>query len=423
LSREPAEKSEKKDQRPVCFVVMGFGKKTDYETGLTFDLDQTYESIIRPAAEDLGLRPIRADEFTRSAVIDVEMYEMLLRADVVVADISTGNVNAVYELGVRHALRPNTTVIMKENQGRLHFDLNHVNTFQYKHLGEDIGVKEAARARKALSELIEGALASRTPDSPVYTYLPRLQKPQMSDADYADLLDEAEEGQERLSSFLRAGEAAFRESKMEDAVAAYTSAAAMKPDEPFIVQQLALATYKSKNPSDLEALMTAMQIMAKLDPDNSNDPETLGLSGAIRKRLWIRTEDTVQLDLAIKYYSRGFEVRRDYYNGENAALCYDIRAEIQPDAAEQQFDRMCAYKIRLALVDILNGIISDESFPERSDGVWVYATLANCMFALDREAEAEVYEKSFFSTNPAQWVIDTYQDSKKLALSVVRHHR
>ena len=41
-------------------------------------------------------------------MIDTRMYEMLLRADLVIADISTGNVNAVYELGVRHALKPST---------------------------------------------------------------------------------------------------------------------------------------------------------------------------------------------------------------------------------------------------------------------------------------------------------------------------
>jgi hypothetical protein len=41
--------------------------------------------------------------------IDKHMYEMLMNADVV-ADLSTTNPNAIYELGVRHALRPHTTV-------------------------------------------------------------------------------------------------------------------------------------------------------------------------------------------------------------------------------------------------------------------------------------------------------------------------
>jgi hypothetical protein len=138
------------DKRKLCFVVMGFGKKTDFETGRTLDLDATYDAIIRPAVEKTGLRCIRADEVMHSGIIDTEMYEMLLRADLVIADISTGNVNAVYELGVRHALRPNSTIIMKEDKGRLYFDLNHSSTFQYQHLGEDIGAREAARASREL---------------------------------------------------------------------------------------------------------------------------------------------------------------------------------------------------------------------------------------------------------------------------------
>ncbi len=39
------------DDRKLCFVIMGFGKKTDFESGRTLDLDATYEAIIRPAVD------------------------------------------------------------------------------------------------------------------------------------------------------------------------------------------------------------------------------------------------------------------------------------------------------------------------------------------------------------------------------------
>lgn len=154
------------DQRKICFVVMGFGKKTDYESGRTLDLDASYEAIIQPAVEAAGLRCIRADEIMHSGLIDLPMYEMLLRADLVIADISTGNVNAVYELGVRHALRPRATIIMKEAAGKLSFDLNHISTLHYEHLGADIGNREAHRARQALQKLIAQVMASKSRTAP-----------------------------------------------------------------------------------------------------------------------------------------------------------------------------------------------------------------------------------------------------------------
>src|ERR1700679_1433194 len=54
----------------------------------------------------------------RSGNINVPMYERLLNADLVVADVSTNNCNAFYELGVRHALRPYTTITGRLFLGR-----------------------------------------------------------------------------------------------------------------------------------------------------------------------------------------------------------------------------------------------------------------------------------------------------------------
>ena len=57
--------------KKTCFVVMGFGKKTDHRQGKTFDLDKTYRTIIKPAVEAAGLECIRADEIQHTGVIDV----------------------------------------------------------------------------------------------------------------------------------------------------------------------------------------------------------------------------------------------------------------------------------------------------------------------------------------------------------------
>lgn len=403
------------DTRKLCFVVMGFGKKTDFETGRTLDLDATYEAIVEPSAKALDLRCIRADEIMHSGVIDTAMYEMLLRADLVIADISTGNVNAVYELGVRHALRPNSTIIMMESEGSLHFDLNHVATFKYEHMGQDIGSREAARAQRELTALISAVLVADRPDSPVYTFLPALQQPKLTEEEFAELVDETEAAQEQLSGYLEAGEEAGKADNYDVAAAAFAKAAEMKPDDPYIIQQLALWTYKSALPSPLDALITGLRLIEPLRPDRSNDPETLGIAGAMRKRLWLLTKDRVQLDTAIRYYGRGFEVRRDYYNGENLATCYDFRADKQMDPAEAQFDRMSAQKIRQALVEILLEIRASSNFDQRSDRHWILATLANCSYGLGKEAVGNEFETAFFEESPADWERQTYLSGKAAA--------
>lgn len=400
------------ESQKVCFVVMGFGKKTDYESGRTLDLDATYEAIIKPAVEATNMRCIRADEVIHSGLIDAPMYEMLLRADLVVADISTGNANAVYELGVRHALRPKSTIIMKESKGRLYFDLNHVNTFQYEHLGEDIGAREASRAKRDLELLIKQAVTSALPDSPVYSFIPDLRQPILSTEQYQDLLDETEDFQDRLSGLIQAGAGFLKNSSFDEAVKVFGSANKMKPNDPYIIQQLTLATYKSRKPSEISALISALVVIDQLSPSDSNDPETLGITGAIHKRLWLATNDPVQLDLAIQHYGRGFEIRRDYYNGENLALCHDFRSSLHKDSDEAIYDRVSAQKARKSIIHALADLVGSPSFEDRSDKMWIFASLANCCFAVMDDESGTKYEKLFFSENPAAWEVETYQTSK-----------
>ena len=402
---------------PLCFVIMGFGLKTDFETGRTLDLNATYEAIIEPAVTEAGLRCVRADEIVHSGVIDAIMYDTLYRADLVVADISTGNVNAVYELGVRHALRPYSTIIMKEKEGRLHFDLDHVNTFQYQHLGEDIGAREAVRAKKALLGLIQSVMAAKSTDSPVYQGLPKLNQPRFSDEEIEKFVVDTEAHEQRLSTQIKAGKQASADSRHVDAADAYKIAHKLSPDEPFLVQQWALAVYKSKSPNEEVALLKGLEIIKTLQPDKSNDPETLGITGAIYKRLWLLKQDREALSKAIAYYRRGFEIRRDYYNGENLATCLDFRAKIQTDPSEENYDRMTASKVRESLVAILTEAVEAESFKDRQDRKWVFATLANCRFALGDLTNGGHYEELFRSERPTDWEIETYEAGKMAVLN------
>src|SRR5215204_95892 len=130
-----------------CFVVMGFGVKTDFATGRKLDLDKSYRLLIKPVVEEKGIECVRADEIRHSGTIDVPMYRELLFADIVIADLSTANMNSLYELGVRHALKPRTTIVISENKLPYPFDLNHVAITKYTHLGDAIDFDEVVRFR------------------------------------------------------------------------------------------------------------------------------------------------------------------------------------------------------------------------------------------------------------------------------------
>ncbi|MGV7197683.1 tetratricopeptide repeat-containing protein [Xanthomonas axonopodis] len=402
----------------VCFVIMGFGKKTDYPSGRTLDLDATYTEIIKPAIEAAGLKCIRADEIVHSGVIDVRMYELLLRADLVVADISTGNQNAIYELGVRHALRPYSTIIMMENGGSFYFDLNHTSTLTYRHLGEDIGVREAKRVQSSLQRLAESALADPRADSPVYTHLPNLRTPVLTEEQVEEIVIESEKAEIAYFSAHDDINLQIKNGNFVKASESIREVLTLRPREPFLLQQLALSIYKSKHPSEILSLLEAWALISELKPIHSNDPETLGIAGSIQKRMWNLTKDAECLKLASELYGRGFDVRRDYYTGENHALCLNLLASQTPDDEESTYYRIDARKVREKLKVILNEIVEDPDFLERTDIRWVYASYANTLFGLGDHHNAQKYEKLFYerATSAAAWEVESYQEGKSLLL-------
>ena len=158
---------------------MGYGQKTDYKQGITFDLDKTYQNLIKPVCKTLKMKCFRANDVAINGSIDKPMYDWIYQADIVIADISTLNANALYELGVRHALRPFSTIVIAEKKVDPPFDVDHTVINFYEHLGKDIGVTEAQRFKKELKKKMKVILNKPTVDSPVYTYLPKLIEPKM----------------------------------------------------------------------------------------------------------------------------------------------------------------------------------------------------------------------------------------------------
>src|SRR5687768_3432700 len=107
---------------PLCFVIMPFGIKKDAE-GNEVNFDKVYQSLIKPAITNAEMEPIRADEETVNGIIHKPMYERLILCDYAVADLTTANANVFYELGVRHTVKPFTTISIFASNTRLPFDV------------------------------------------------------------------------------------------------------------------------------------------------------------------------------------------------------------------------------------------------------------------------------------------------------------
>ena len=92
------------EAKPHAFVVMPFGKKEGFD-GTIIDFNAVYQDLIKPALVEAGFEPFRADEQTTTGDILTDMFQELLLADIVIADLSMDNANVFYELGVRHSFR------------------------------------------------------------------------------------------------------------------------------------------------------------------------------------------------------------------------------------------------------------------------------------------------------------------------------
>src|SRR6516162_2590001 len=116
--------------KPLCFVLMPFGRKPDAD-GRIIDFDAVYEQFIKPAIEAAELESIRADEERVGGIIHKPMFERLILCEFAVADLTTANANVFYELGVRHAVRPASTVLLFSGNSRLPFDVDLLRALPY----------------------------------------------------------------------------------------------------------------------------------------------------------------------------------------------------------------------------------------------------------------------------------------------------
>jgi predicted nucleotide-binding protein len=135
----------------TCFVSVPFGRKPRWD-GFVQDFDAVYREGIKPALEELGYTPRRADELGGSAVIHKAQWAAVMNSEAMIADVTGTNPNVLYELGLRHAVNPSPTVVIFSD--RLPYDLTGIYAVHYDFAGEAPTADEAVALQGKIKEAL-----------------------------------------------------------------------------------------------------------------------------------------------------------------------------------------------------------------------------------------------------------------------------
>ncbi len=191
---------------------------------------------------------------------------------------------------------------------------------------------------------------------------------------------------------------------------------ALQDNLPTIISRQALCTYKLKKPNELEALINGNTFLEALNPKQSLDTEVIGLSGAINKRLFEITDETLYLDSAIAFYEKGFHLKQDYYNGINAAFTlYQKAVILKTQNQEWEDEKLKADYLRNSVLAIATKLESQAEFLKSKDAIWVLLTIAEAYHYMKNKDKMEEYEgkaKNLAEEIKDKFAIGSYEEQK-----------
>jgi hypothetical protein len=379
--------------KPLCFVLMPFGKKLD-ASGKLIDFDVIYREIISPGIKNAGMEPLRADQEIGGGIIHKPMYERLILCEYAVADLTTANANVFYELGLRHAVRAWRTVQIFAQGDRLPFDVGLLRALPYSLNDAGKPKKPVADARALTAKLKEAIKAvARHPkgmiDSPIYQLVEDYPDVNHEKTDvFRDLVEYSKKIKDRLAK--------AREKGIKDIKKIEKDLGNLKTAEAGVLIDLFLS-YRAvegwremidlfrKMPAPLAATVMAREqfafalnragrgkeaekVLLDLIKERGTSSETQGLLGRVYKDRWEsalskgkKLEAKALLDDAIDAYAKGFEADwRDAYPGINAVTLMELKEP--PDPRREKLLPLVFYAV-------------ERHMAQGTPDYWDYATL------------------------------------------------
>lgn len=138
----------------LCFVIMPFKE----------DLNAVYRQI-REIVTSNGFNCVRADEISIGNITK-NIFNYIVNAQVVIADLTDANPNVFYELGISHCIGSKTIMVTQEN--KIPFDVTADFVIKYSNNFEGLE-KLRSGLNKSLNHIKDGGII----DNPAQMFLPK----------------------------------------------------------------------------------------------------------------------------------------------------------------------------------------------------------------------------------------------------------
>ncbi len=441
--------------KPYCFVITSFGQKENlndlkakYQNGKKepvqkIDFDKIYENLVKPAILKAGLEPLIEREEKSLGSIHKTMYEKIILCEYCIADVTNFNPNAYYELGMRYAVKPFTTIpIIASSHFPLPFDIGPNRTFAYQ-VDNNFNLSNRENDINTLADMLLNAKKSRSTDSPLYDLVNGISFQNSVAHEKTDVFRDKVHYDETIKKELEYARNVYDEDNnklkplrieainkvvekhrplenVETAVlidmmisyrnieAFYEMMAFIKElpryvfETVMVQEQYAFVLNRNggkAKPLDIVMINEAETVLRKLETDGKASSETYGIWGRIYKDKFERAyssgskgEAKVHLKNALKYYEKGFESDpRDAYPGVNYVTCLELLG-----------DKEKALRLVPAVEYAVNA-----KMKRKEPDYWDFATLLELAVIEDRFDEAE---ELFYEAKPLaneSWMFGT----------------
>ena len=447
--------------KPYCFVITSFSRKQNLkdlqakfdaknitEPVQNIDFDSIYSELVEPAIRKADMEPLIEREERSFGSIHKTMYEKIILCEFCIADLTNLNPNAYYELGMRYAVKPYTTIpIIASSHFPLPFDVGPNRTFAYS-VNEKFELSDKENDIKKLADFLRYAKEKRSTDSPLYDMVNGINfqnsvahektdvfrdkveydKKIKQQLEYARTIN-GDEPKQNKSLRIEAINKIVEENKplhnveagvLIDMMISYRNIEAFEEMINFIEElpryifetvmvqeQYAFVLNRvgsKKEPPDDVIINKAEATLKALEKEGKASSETYGIWGRIYKDKFDRAykkgsmgEAKVHLKNAMLQYEKGFEFdTRDAYPGVNLVTCLELSG-----------DRKKALRVAPAVEFAVKSTMNRKEQQGRSADYWDYATLLELAVIEGRYEEAENF---FWEAKPLaieSWMFGT----------------